>query len=830
MLGSRNALALALVALLATGLVALAGETDPDTEKAAEQAAKSEHAQKKEPVTAKSEQHPKTPAPPSIPSKEIRAIAVPTRLRAPAATYVVEEKSRKMTGIKMMDPPQPKVLRSPKGRPAEIALIDSDETIDTAPPKTPGTSVVFDSGNFVTNQINTSGALFIPPDSMAAAGPSHVVAVTNVSILFHTKDGTITFNDTLRNFFNAVAPLTFTFDPRVLYDHFEERWVVFTAEQTDTASGDPANTARVFVAVSDDSDPNGSWTQAQINVLQNIDGKDTWADFPAVGYDDEGIYITTNQFGFFSLGATYHGVRLWVLDKGVGTGGIYDGGFLAVDVFNPFSGGGIVGTIVPTIMRDTPPFDLNNFLVGYGGLSDGFTDFLQTIRIDDALTAPVFTQQFIPVGNIEDFSTAIPDPPQAGTAELIDANNRRALQAVWRNNHLYTAATIAPPAAGDDGDEATAHWWDVNAANLANLVLDSQGNIGGEEIAPETHTFFPSIDVTDDGVIGVGFSASAATIFPGAYFLTIEADGTQGSPRVLREGVDFYIRKFGGATNRWGDYSGTVIDPADDCFWFYNEYAMSRGTPTSGQDGRWATTFGKVCPTNCGDGKLEAPGEECDDGNAVDDDACNNECFDNFCGDGAVNNGEECDDGNEINEDDCRNDCTARFCGDGIVDTGETCEMPGDPAGAQGLPCRDDCTVCGDGIVNGLEDCDDGDADDGNTCSNACTINICTPDPIVMLLSGDGPTTIIWNSAGDPFWYDMVSGFLSGLKSTGDILLSSCFSNNIQTPMTTDPRPAPVSGEAYYYLIRPQALCGAGDYGYNSSGGSRGLPWTGDCN
>ncbi|MFT6397478.1 MAG: cysteine-rich repeat protein [Bradymonadia bacterium] len=36
------------------------------------------------------------------------------------------------------------------------------------------------------------------------------------------------------------------------------------------------------------------------------------------------------------------------------------------------------------------------------------------------------------------------------------------------------------------------------------------------------------------------------------------------------------------------------------------------------------------------------------------------------CGDGIVDDGEECDDGNEVNTDECNNECRISFCGDGI--------------------------------------------------------------------------------------------------------------------------------------------------------------------
>jgi cysteine-rich repeat protein len=71
-------------------------------------------------------------------------------------------------------------------------------------------------------------------------------------------------------------------------------------------------------------------------------------------------------------------------------------------------------------------------------------------------------------------------------------------------------------------------------------------------------------------------------------------------------------------------------------------------------------------------------GEECDDGNTVDEDACSNTCKINLakcadlgvcpvCGNGKFEIGEECDDGNTIPGDDCTSTCKSEYCGDGIT-------------------------------------------------------------------------------------------------------------------------------------------------------------------
>ena len=131
----------------------------------------------------------------------------------------------------------------------------------------------------------------------------------------------------------------------------------------------------------------------------------------------------------------------------------------------------------------------------------------------------------------------------------------------------------------------------------------------------------------------------------------------------------------------------------------------------------------------CGDGVLDAGQEECDDGNDVDTDKCQNNCklkATVFCGDGLVNGSETCDDGMQCenkkpcttdntcagigkgkclprNGDGCSISCALEsgqenYCGNGIVDENlkEACDM-----GAQnGLECTPEygkgkiCTWC----------------------------------------------------------------------------------------------------------------------------------------
>ncbi len=180
----------------------------------------------------------------------------------------------------------------------------------------------------------------------------------------------------------------------------------------------------------------------------------------------------------------------------------------------------------------------------------------------------------------------------------------------------------------------------------------------------------------------------------------------------------------------------------------------------------------------CGNGIIEPP-EQCDDGNAVSGDGCSAICTvegicgndiregaevcdgadhgdcpvidsaqimcineprgapniclcQNFCGDGAIGGLEECDDG-MAGSATCRgaqpaqgSPCTLIRCGDGIVDTaaGEECD---DGNANPADTCTNNCklvTVCGDGVKEGAEECDDGNNISGDGCSSTCKLEV----------------------------------------------------------------------------------------------------------
>ena len=204
------------------------------------------------------------------------------------------------------------------------------------------------------------GVRFIPPDPIGAAGKSRIIAVVNTMIEARTKDGKLKWRDSLKDFFSPLGAATlgtFTFDPKVVYDQFEDRFVVVTLEVIIDANGDGGlidtdNFSRILLAVSKTHNPKtptaADWHYHAIDSKVLLGGFiEIWADYPGFEVDEEAVYVTANMFTFVPFGL-FGGVRLWIVDKGAGSAGFYDGGpAVASAALDPYAAAGIATTTMP---------------------------------------------------------------------------------------------------------------------------------------------------------------------------------------------------------------------------------------------------------------------------------------------------------------------------------------------------------------------------------------------------------------------------------------------------------------------------------------------------
>ena len=159
--------------------------------------------------------------------------------------------------------------------------------------------------------VSVLGYSYIPPDPYLAVGPNHVIATVNTQFRIIDKSGNILKTIPGDSWFGTTYPVTAAsgvFDPKIIYDHYANRWVMVWLQQSNTDS-----TSHFLISVSGSSDPTGTWYNWALpaNVLgDSVVGN--WADYEGVGYDSLAIYLTSNQW---SIAGYFQYTRLRIIPK-----------------------------------------------------------------------------------------------------------------------------------------------------------------------------------------------------------------------------------------------------------------------------------------------------------------------------------------------------------------------------------------------------------------------------------------------------------------------------------------------------------------------------------
>jgi hypothetical protein len=179
--------------------------------------------------------------------------------------------------------------------------------------------------------------------------------------------------------------------------------------------------------------------------------------------------------------------------------------------------------------------------------------------------------------------------PQRGIWYKVDTGDSRLQNCVFRNATIWCTHTVFLPA--ESPTRAAVQWFQVDPS--ASRVVQ-RGRIDDSQ-GIEFYAF-PSIAVNKSNDALIGYTRFTPNDYPGAAFSLRKAGDPPSATRpvvVFKQGEAPYAGI--GAdqgSNRWGDVSGTVVDPADDLtFWTIQEYAA---TPTDHYLGRWGTWWATV--------------------------------------------------------------------------------------------------------------------------------------------------------------------------------------------------------------------------------------------
>jgi hypothetical protein len=106
----------------------------------------------------------------------------------------------------------------------------------------------------------------------------------------------------------------------------------------------------------------------------------------------------------------------------------------------------------------------------------------------------------------------------------------------------------------------------------------------------------------------------------------------------------------------------------------------------------------------------------------------------------------------------------------------------------------------------------------GSDCSDGDSAYFAAPIEVANVTAGKtGPSLLTWDEqtsvVGPALYYDVVSGTLSELRSMGLGSATTCTAGGLTANHYADPRPDPLSGEGYYYLVTARTPECSGGYG-----------------
>ncbi len=432
---------------------------------------------------------------------------------------------------------------------------DNSQSIESAPLILKNYQGFLDPGNY------------IPPDQHLAVGPTHLMATDNGRFRIWDKNGFLIKTISATAWFSSALSGASPFDPKVEYDALSKRWIMVWLHQSNTAM-----TGYYLVSVSDDSIPLGIWYNYAIkSSLFGSNESGTWSDYQGVGYDNQAVYITGRQFVF---NGSFQGCKLRILPKTqlyANTAGplgwtdmwdLRDPNTLSIrpDVVRPSV---FYSTGSEYYFMTIAPFTSGTYLILY--------------KLTNPLTSPVLTGVDIPVTAYN----GAPNANQLGGGSLLIEAGGSAIrnEPTFRNGFLWATHSVASSG---------------GFSNVNYVKIDPTTNAVIEDAAfgdDSRWHFYPALSVDQNMNLLLNFSLSSNTEYIGAYItsrLNSDPPGTFNGSTAMQVGKSNYVKDFGSGRNRWGDYSGSWLDPSDlNNFWIVTQYAES-------PQNTWASQISKI--------------------------------------------------------------------------------------------------------------------------------------------------------------------------------------------------------------------------------------------
>ena len=481
-----------------------------------------------------------------------------------------------------------------------------------------------------------------PPDQGLCADNSHVFEIVNSVIQVYTPNGTALLDGdpffpgtepvgiTLAQFFGLPPEFVrpdgpfgpTSFDVSCRYDDSVRRWFVSSEYlDEDQTTGDFTGGGGFRLAVSTSADPLGSWRIWDVRTTNNgMDGTPDhkcsggfcFGDYPQLGLDANGVYITTNEFAFFGSGE-FHGAQLYAFSKADLVAGVAAPTTETFQNIHSPAVDDLAYTLQPVASLPSDFVRSANGTMYFGMTQSPFTDgnatgislwrLTNTASLNGATPALALAERSV---GTQAYSTGVPAQQRPGPTPLLTCSNHRncigtsdpsqnspwplafgsgKVYGAWqRDGVVYlTASTTLQGPGGAEFYNKNIKWrpidlhtgiaWFALRPSTTNATV-SRVNQGLVDVQGE-NLLFPSVAMNADGDGAIGVTLVGPDYYPTSAYIPFTTAGPTTSVEIAGRGIGpndgFTGTAAGDYRTRWGDYGAAAVAP-NGTLWLANEY------------------------------------------------------------------------------------------------------------------------------------------------------------------------------------------------------------------------------------------------------------------
>lgn len=431
-----------------------------------------------------------------------------------------------------------------------------------------------------------------PPSQGLAVGNGYVVEGVNNAIQVYNTSGQPLLPAVLST--NQVFGVTpainratgiqgvYPTDIRVFFDNTLNRFFILQRSQDNDIFGDPLSSSHLYIAVSQTGDPTGTYNVYSMNTTNPLHlGCPCISDYPEIGADQYGIYITWNEY---TASLNFLDTVVFAVSKS--SLALNASSPTAYQFLIPFTSG-YEFAIQPAT---TPPG--GGYFVAAGGL-EYFVSSLKASSVDSNLALWSLTntsslgtsspglslvETIIPTELYTAPGTASqpPGPTPLGTSmgariEFLDGGDSRVQSVVYVGGQLYVV--LETQILDDNGHYVVGGGYIILSV-ISRGILTARVQRQGYFYVNNDHLLRPAIAVNTQGQGAIVFTLVGPDYYPSAAFLPISATSTGSTVQIAGAGAlpeDGFTGYSDFGVSRWGDYSAAVA-ASDGSIWMGTEY------------------------------------------------------------------------------------------------------------------------------------------------------------------------------------------------------------------------------------------------------------------